>query len=675
MPRSDTVRRSSRVALAATAGASGLALALTGVAPAQATPTPLPASLQIICPDLGTVSLTTHGALAKATAPAGPVRLVGSPRVSAVSSSGRALASTPIASTPGTITCAPVTINSAAASAVLPAAQLRAAKVTASATVRQIKVTYSVAVDTASVLATAQSDDPAAFRAAAFSAMPNDPAGYGPVTAFPSNWGVTSYVKTRANLSMAYRALDSKTIYVATGGSGSNVTASIVKVQIMATVMRQAQQAGRGLTAWEKSQLVPMITQSDNTAASNLWSHVGGGAAVARVIGLMGLRNTVPGPGQYWGLTVTNAPDQVVLVDHFARANPVLNDANRAYGLSLMRRVISGQNWGVTAGPGTDNAVKNGWLPRADGWHVNSIGFLDDAPRAYVLAGISSSGSASMGTLIGRIEGASRLVWSHQTAPSTSTTPTVRTGVRGDWNRDGKADVLGLTNGTLKLFLSTGNGLAAPVSFAGAGWGAMKWIGTPGDVNGDGVTDLLAVKSSNGHLYLYRGTTKPGLQAGVDLGAGWGGYTALATPGDVDGDKRPDLIARAANGTLWQFRLNASGAPTKVRQLAGAWGGFRALLGSGDFNKDGRGDLLAITSSGRIDEYVSTGTGFKLYRTGAATMAVGSLSTSTDVTGDGVADLVVRGSTTALLRKISTGGAVATATNTGRSLVGYSLLA
>src|SRR5690606_34198155 len=41
-------------------------------------------------------------------------------------------------------------------------------------------------------------------------------------------------------------------------------TASVIKAQIMGVVLLRAQRAGRGLTAWERSQISPMIRTSFN---------------------------------------------------------------------------------------------------------------------------------------------------------------------------------------------------------------------------------------------------------------------------------------------------------------------------------------------------------------------------------------------------------------------------
>jgi len=179
-------------------------------------------------------------------------------------------------------------------------------------------------------------------------------------------------------------------------------TASIVKVEIMGTAFWNAQH-GRPLTSAQQALLVPMIEQSDNTAASDLLKDVGGPARVQLFDRQAGLTNTtvstkqfIPGsslPG--WGLTRTTALDEVTLVRNFAYPNSLLTTANRQRGLNLMGHVEAGQAWGVSGGsyralPGATVVLKNGWLPHNltayTDWQVNSIGWVHGNGRDYVIA-------------------------------------------------------------------------------------------------------------------------------------------------------------------------------------------------------------------------------------------------------------------------------------------------
>ncbi|MEV8023099.1 serine hydrolase [Streptomyces sp. NPDC086554] len=163
-------------------------------------------------------------------------------------------------------------------------------------------------------------------------------------------------------------------------------TASVAKVMIMEAALRRAQDWRRGLTAWERSRIRPMIIRSDNTAARRLWDDLGM-SYIARYLRRAGTTNTTLNPYGLWGLTRTTAADQLRLLGVLttARAKSLLSQASRAYGLKQLNEVRRDQRWGVPAGMprGTRAHLKNGWLPRsAHGWRVHSVGAFTAAPAA-----------------------------------------------------------------------------------------------------------------------------------------------------------------------------------------------------------------------------------------------------------------------------------------------------
>ena len=163
-----------------------------------------------------------------------------------------------------------------------------------------------------------------------------------------------------------------------------------MKVQILGTLLTQAQSAGHSLTQDEQSLATSMIEESDNDSATSLWNEVGAAPAVQSFDQSLGMSATVPSVD--WGLTVTTAADQITLLEHIVSANPVLSTASRQYIESLMESVTPSQAWGVSAGtaPGTTIALKNGWLPVSSGWEVNSIGWIDGSGRDYLIAVLTS---------------------------------------------------------------------------------------------------------------------------------------------------------------------------------------------------------------------------------------------------------------------------------------------
>ena len=146
-----------------------------------------------------------------------------------------------------------------------------------------------------------------------------DPLSGPSVSATPSSSGFSFDAPVRAYL--AGRAgTASVAVFDANSGASyflnptSFITASVVKVDILATLLHQAQEANRPLTATEQATATQMIEFSDNNAATALWDEVGGAPAVAAFNRLIGLSATVPGPGGFWGLTTTTSADQVILM-------------------------------------------------------------------------------------------------------------------------------------------------------------------------------------------------------------------------------------------------------------------------------------------------------------------------------------------------------------------------
>ncbi|MFC8127514.1 serine hydrolase [Streptomyces sp. NPDC057302] len=162
------------------------------------------------------------------------------------------------------------------------------------------------------------------------------------------------------------------------GSSHRYDTASVAKVMIMEAALRRAQDWGRGLTAWERRKIHPMITRSDNTAAGRLFDDLGQ-SYIGRFLGRAGTSATTLNPYGLWGLTRTSAADQLRLLGVLtgARARALLSPRSRAYGLKQLNEVRRDQRWGVPAGMprGTKAYLKNGWLPRStNGWRVHSVG-------------------------------------------------------------------------------------------------------------------------------------------------------------------------------------------------------------------------------------------------------------------------------------------------------------
>jgi hypothetical protein len=201
----------------------------------------------------------------------------------------------------------------------------------------------------------------------------------------------------------------------------AEATASIVKVDIMESLLAQSTISGQPLPPAEQADLTPMIEESDNDSATALWNAAGGPSGISTFNATIGLTDTTPSPcltcagfaWPGWGLTTTTATDQLNLLDHLAVANAEIGPSERQEALGLMENVEGSEGWGVTAGvaTGTTVALKNGWVPLQNGlWQVNSIGWVDGNGRNYLIA-VLDDGNPDEQYGIDTIEQVSTMVW------------------------------------------------------------------------------------------------------------------------------------------------------------------------------------------------------------------------------------------------------------------------
>ena len=192
--------------------------------------------------------------------------------------------------------------------------------------------------------------------------------------------------------SLAVGVIDRSTGVTATYRAGLQVhTASIVKADILAALLLRHQQEGLALSRPDRAEATAMIEQSDDDAGTDLWNEVGAAAGVAAANTVLKLTHTIPAAAGHWGLTSTTVADQLrLLTDLVARSSP-LAPASRAFELRLMERVAASQAWGVpaAASPGTEPAVKNGWLPDPQLWVINSIGVVHRDGQELLIAVMS----------------------------------------------------------------------------------------------------------------------------------------------------------------------------------------------------------------------------------------------------------------------------------------------
>ncbi|MFJ6835160.1 serine hydrolase [Streptomyces sp. NPDC091209] len=180
-------------------------------------------------------------------------------------------------------------------------------------------------------------------------------------------------------------------------GDAAFDTASIVKVNILAALLLQAQDADRHLTAQERTYATAMIENSDNASATALWTAIGRADGLDAANKRFGLKDTEGGDGELWGLTQTTASDQLALLRQVFGDASKLSKTSRSYLQGLMGAIETDQQWGVSAAADDDSpwALKNGWLARSTTglWDINSIGRISVDGHAYLVAALSNGNS------------------------------------------------------------------------------------------------------------------------------------------------------------------------------------------------------------------------------------------------------------------------------------------
>ena len=241
----------------------------------------------------------------------------------------------------------------------------------------------------------------------------------------PFNAATASFLDGRSGtvLAAVYDLRTNQTWTIGTGPPQDE--ASVVKLDILETLLAQRSKTGATLSASDSALARSMIEDSSNDSATSLWDAVGGGTGIGSFNAAAGLTRTTPSscvqcanfPWPGWGLTTTVPADQLALLREIVQPGQLLTRAQQSYALGLMENVTSSQRWGVSGGvpSAVTVALKNGWLPlntAETDWQVNSVGWVSGQGRDYLVA-VLTTGDATEQYGIDTISGLSALLWQH----------------------------------------------------------------------------------------------------------------------------------------------------------------------------------------------------------------------------------------------------------------------
>ncbi|MFJ4829864.1 FG-GAP repeat domain-containing protein [Streptomyces sp. NPDC088747] len=243
--------------------------------------------------------------------------------------------------------------------------------------------------------------------------------------------------------------------------------------------------------------------------------------------------------------------------------------------------------------------LRNGSPVRHDHLGDDAVGDLLTLDSSGSLAFQQGTGK---GTFSGKVTG-------------TGWTTSVKAVPVGDLSGDRCNDVIvRLSSGAARLY-KPGCGAALKTStpyttLVTGGWNGYDVLTAPGDVTKDGRPDLLARNASTGAVYLYKGTSTGKFATRVKLYDNWKTYKKVVGTGDLNGDGIGDLVAQDRTNALYRYYGTGKGTFASRVKVTATWGiNYDVVVGPGDITGDGRADLVARDTAGNLYRQSGTGTG------------------------------------------------------------------
>ena len=248
---------------------------------------------------------------------------------------------------------------------------------------------------------------------------------------------------------------------------------------------------------------------------------------------------------------------------------------------------------------------------------------------------VTNSGADSVGVLLGNGDGTFRTMVNY----GVGFTP-VAIGL-GDFNGDGKMDlaVANLNDNTVSILLGNGDGTFQPAVSYGVGTNPVSLA--VADFNGDGKADLAVANLTGNTVSVLLGNGDATFQ---NVGTSAVGNSPISiAAGDFNGDGKADLVvANLIDGTISVLLANGNGTfqPAVNYNVYGPPPIYPQFVAAGDLDGNGTTDLI-IAFGNSVAKFEGQGDGTFLPLNYDSAGASPSSVVMADFNGDGTTDLAV----------------------------------
>lgn len=227
--------------------------------------------------------------------------------------------------------------------------------------------------------------------------------------------------------------------------------------------------------------------------------------------------------------------------------------------------------------------------------------------------------------------------------------PHANSGVRSDFNGDGRSDIVWTNATTQQASRWFMQGPAVTGGRADAAPSGYRVVGV-GDFDGDGRSDLLWVNATNTTIVMWRPDANGSFVGNVVANYPAGGWV-IAGIADMNGDGLSDIVW--SNSTTQQVSRWYMNGPALIGGQADAMPTGYRIVGLGDFDGDNRADILWANTSNTGLVMWRPNTNNQFVGTYVANYPAGNWTVAgiSDMNGDGFADIVWTNPTTQQLSR------------------------